>query len=94
MAGLNALFRSSDDDKVRAWINVAGSLSITQCYDCDGYLIRWSEYGVTTQCGWEIDHAIPTALGGFDVGHNYRARHWHGNRSAGGRLGNSLSNTR
>jgi len=60
--------------------------------DCDGRVMCWSEYGLKSSFGWEIDHAIPTRLGGPDIVSNLRARHWQGNRSAGGILGNALRN--
>jgi hypothetical protein len=54
--------------------------------DCDGRQILLEEYGQYSMCGWQIDHTIPTALGGPDVPSNWRARHWKGNSEAGGRL--------
>lgn len=82
---MNALFGSARE--VVAWINTAGSVECLECYDCDGYLIRQADYGKLTVYGWEIDHAYPNCLGGLDHLTNIRARHWHGNRSAGGGLG-------
>jgi len=32
--------------------------------DCDGRIIRRSEYGKSTTYGWHKDHIIPKALGG------------------------------
>lgn len=58
--------------------------------DCDGVPIQWNQYGKLTEYGWEIDHIHPTALGGPDAPHNVRARHWRGNRSAGGILSGIL----
>ena len=55
--------------------------------DCDGRVIRNNEYGQLSEHGWEIDHAIPLAANGPDTIFNLRARHWRGNRSAGGELG-------
>jgi hypothetical protein len=60
--------------------------------DCDGRFIRWSEYGLYSTYGWQIDHIRPTALGGNDMLGNLRARHWEGNCSAGGVLGNAMAN--
>jgi hypothetical protein len=62
--------------------------------DCDGRIIRWDQYGLRSDYGWEIDHITPVALGGSDAFVNLRARHWLGNSSAGGRLGNALNNGR
>jgi hypothetical protein len=58
--------------------------------DCDGRRISWSEYGKLSARGWEIDHITPTAQGGTDDLGNLRARHWQGNRSAGGLLGSFI----
>lgn len=55
--------------------------------DCDNRPIRWSEYGMLTEYGWEIDHIHPSGLGGPDIPENLRARHWRGNRRSGGLLG-------
>ena len=58
--------------------------------DCDGRVIKWSDYGIKSDHGWEIDHIVPVALGGGDDVSNLRARHWMGNSSAGGTLSNML----
>lgn len=58
--------------------------------DCDSRLIRWSDFGETTEFGWEIDHVFPSILGGPDDPSNWRARHHSGNRRAGAILGNAL----
>lgn len=81
----------TEQRKQLAWINTAGSLSVAVCYDCDGRVIRYDEYGKLTVCGWEIDHSVPTAIGGYDVPANFRARHYIGNRRAGGLLGALLN---
>lgn len=60
-------------------------------WDCDWFVIRWTEYGQLTEYGWEIDHIVASILGGPDTHHNLRARHWRGNRSAGASLGNALA---
>jgi hypothetical protein len=73
--------------KAVAWNNARPINNSSDRTDCDDRIICWSEYGQTTARGWEIDHATPTALGGTDVDSNLRARHWQGNRSAGGLLG-------
>jgi hypothetical protein len=59
--------------------------------DCDGWRIKRSDYGKETSYGWEIDHVLPTALGGADHWSNKRPRHSRGNASAGGLLGALLS---
>ncbi len=89
----NALTEQNETRKCNAWNNAAavpGQPDLRR--DCDGRLIRWSEYGQLTSLGWEIDHITPTRLGGLNTLGNVRARHWHGNRSAGGILGNALLN--
>ncbi len=58
--------------------------------DCDGRIIRRSEYGRISDNGWQVDHVHPTALGGGDHWANLRPRHWRGNCSAGGLLGGLL----
>lgn len=58
--------------------------------DCDGRIILWSDYGKLTSYGWELDHITPKSLWANDHPDNLRARHWHGNRSAGGLLGGLL----
>lgn len=60
--------------------------------DCDGRIIKRSEYGKLTPHGWHKDHTVPKALGGADHISNYRPRHWQGNTSAGGLLANALAN--
>lgn len=59
--------------------------------DCDGRKIKKSDYGKLTEYGWEIDHHLPTILGGGDGVANKRPRHWRGNRAAGGMLANALA---
>lgn len=73
-----------------AWGAATATLDINERIDCDGRRIRWSEYGKLTEYGWEIDHAAPLALGGLDGLGNLRARHYRGNRSAGGILGSLI----
>jgi hypothetical protein len=59
--------------------------------DCDGRIIKRSEYGQTSAYGWHKDHTLPKALGGADHISNYRPRHWLGNTRAGGALRTILS---
>ena len=72
--------------KAIAWNNTRPIADSSDRIDCDERIIRWVEYGKMTTRGWEIDHATATVLGGPDVYGNLRARHWQGNRSAGGLL--------
>jgi hypothetical protein len=87
--GLFGLLGQTEDERRKsiAWGNARPIANSLDRIDCDERIMCWSEYGQMTACGWEIDHAKPTALGGLDVYNNLRARHWQGNRSAGGLLG-------
>jgi hypothetical protein len=67
---------------------------LTRVQDCDGRWIERAEYGKLTAFGWEIDHALPSILGGLDIYANKRPRHWRGNRSAGGLINSLLNPTR
>jgi hypothetical protein len=62
--------------------------------DDEGSVICYSDYGQYTEYGWEIDHQVPTALGGLDVYANMRPLHWRSNRRHGGLLGSILSGRR
>jgi hypothetical protein len=86
----NALIDYTEWRKNAAWINSAGSLYV-ECYDCDGSLIKLSEYGLLSEFGWEVDQVVPSRVGGPDHFDNLRARHWRGNRRAGGLLGAFLT---
>lgn len=90
MTGLTLAKLLGLDDKTIAWINVAPA-DVMFALDCDGRVIRREDYGKLTEYGWEIDHAHPTALGGSGHHTNLRARHWRGNRSAGGLLGGLMN---
>lgn len=62
--------------------------------DHEGWLVRWPEYGLLSNYGWEIDHIIRKADGGSDDLSNLRVRHWWPNRSAGNHSSNSLARFR
>ncbi|MFT4936813.1 MAG: hypothetical protein ACI9LT_003535 [Pseudoalteromonas distincta] len=92
MTLLNYLSRP-EQDKFAAWqacSPVQGLLPSDYRVDADGNIIRWADYGSQSQYGWEIDHVLPSALGGASHASNYRALHWKANRSRGGVLGNAL----
>jgi len=48
--------------------------------DACGAWIKRSEYGQTTQNGWEIDHVKPVDLGGGDELINLQPLQWENNR--------------
>jgi len=52
-----------------------------------GLWIVWSDYGNRNSgYGWEIDHTVPTVLGGGSGLDNLRALHWRNNAAHGGSL--------
>lgn len=93
---LPSLARPSDEErKAAAWARarpIPGSDPALVRRDCDGRIIVWSEYGLRSDFGWQIDHIVPLSLGGPDSLGNLRARHWRGNMAAGTILGNALRN--
>ena len=89
---LNELLKSKVELLKRAaWNNALHIYGSDDRRDCDGRVIRWSEYGTYSTYGWHVDHIIPVALGGTDDSWNVRARHWYGNTSAGGLLSAALA---
>ena len=48
--------------------------------DCNGNVIRWSEYGKLTLYGWEIDHSIPKSKNGSNDISNLSSMRWKENR--------------
>ena len=89
---MSNLFDSTKDDqpKLEAWskcISPPGFDGSIWRWDAFGSVIRWSDYGDrSSEYGWEIDHAVPSILGGGDGLHNLRALHWRNNASLGGAL--------
>ncbi len=81
---------TTEELKLAASANLSSILGSPYKRDCDGRFILFEEYGLLTTYGWEVDHIIPVRLGGLTFPANVRARHWQGNRSAGGLLGNAL----
>jgi hypothetical protein len=53
--------------------------------------MKYSEYGRLTEHGWEIDHHLPSALGGRDQSANLRPLHWKNNRRRGALIGALLN---
>ena len=48
-----------------------------------GALIKYSDYGLQTNFGWNIDHKIPTSADGTNDNSNIRAMHWKNNLAKG-----------
>lgn len=49
---------------------------------CDTWIML-SEYGNTTEYGWEVDHIQPVACGGSDILGNLQPLQWQNNRHKG-----------
>jgi 5-methylcytosine-specific restriction endonuclease McrA len=56
-------------------------------YRKDAYAswMKWSEYGQTSQYGWEVDHIVPISQRGPHVLSNLRPLNWENNRKKGDR---------
>jgi hypothetical protein len=84
------LANSEHTRKVAAWNRATPVLGYdpTQVRRDDfGWYIVWNDYGKRdSNYGWEIDHHVPTVLGGSDGLSNLRALHWRNNASLGGIL--------
>jgi len=69
---------------IQVWLKasaVAGHDPANVRKDRCGAWIRYSEYGKTTDLGWEIDHDRPVALGGGDDLSNLQPLNWQNNRA-------------
>jgi len=80
----------SEQTKVAVWnaMNGANFHPLTDWrYDVCGRLVRWQDYGKTTQYGWEIDHINPVARGGSDDMTNLQGLQWSSNRSKSDTIG-------
>lgn len=51
--------------------------------DICGAFINFSEHGIASEYGWEIDHIRPTAKGGTTNLDNLQPLHWENNRKKG-----------
>jgi len=73
----------------RIWLNskeIPGTNGVDARLDRYGNLMRWSQYGETTEHGWEVDHIIPKSQGGSDDISNLEPMHWKANRQKSDRL--------
>jgi hypothetical protein len=93
LSKLAGLSQSDLSRRLAAWnkcqATIAGNDDLR--IDCDGRPIKFSDYGLDTAYGWEIDHIIPLAAGGTDDPTNLRARNRAGNRAAGSRIASAKS---
>lgn len=64
----------TDADLYYLWTRFGGRCSY------GGRAVRWSEYGVKSPTGWEVDHGVPLSRGGVDDGRNLRVACWACNR--------------
>ena len=72
--------------KLIAWNKtrpVAGYDTSIWRVDDYGQIIKWSDYGLQTKYGWEIDHILPQSQfpAKVDQPSNLRALHWQSNRA-------------
>lgn len=51
--------------------------------DVYGTWIAWSQYGQTSQYGWEVDHIVPLSRGGSEALSNLQPLQWENNRRKG-----------
>jgi 5-methylcytosine-specific restriction endonuclease McrA len=67
----------------RIWLKskeVPGTNGVDVRLDRYGNLMRFSQYGKTTEHGWEVDHRVPDSWGGPSDLSNLQPLHWQANR--------------
>lgn len=95
---MNAFFKHlfPDAEKYEVWAKghiVPGLDLLVWRKDDFGNLMRFHDHGNrASDYGWEIDHILPTVLGGSDLAANKRPLHWRVNASAGGLIGALMGN--
>jgi 5-methylcytosine-specific restriction endonuclease McrA len=62
---------------------VAGNDANVFRKDIYGSWMRWNQYGMTSQYGWEVDHIIPLAQRGSEALSNLQPLQWENNRRKG-----------
>ncbi len=91
--------RYSQEQLTQIWLQTTRPLSgllaaahpAGAAFDQHGNVICWSKYGdADSPYGWEVDHRIPSALGGADGHANLRALRCSSNRRLGGLLSSAL----
>jgi hypothetical protein len=85
---------SESINRAAVWIKgreIPGYDSTVWRHDAFGSVMRYADYGNRqSEYGWEIDHVVPSALGGIDAHANYRPLNCRNNAGLGGMLGNAL----
>jgi hypothetical protein len=84
-------FANADEARKRSvWAKAAVAPGYHSDYvrmDACGKLIEYLAHGNRNHAfGWEIDHIIPTALGGGDELSNLQPLHWQNNAAKGDKL--------
>ncbi len=78
---------AGEADKLRIWNKgevIEGYDEKVWRRDICSNAIKYSEHGNTdSEFGWEIDHILPSSLGGTDELSNLQPLHWENNRKKG-----------
>lgn len=73
----------SEAEKRMVWasaVAIPGFDSAWWARDRFGNVIFYGAYGECSQYGWEIDHVIPSSMGGLGLLGNLAPTHWRANR--------------